>query len=486
MKRFLLLLPVLVFLIVPRTQAKDLQALFSYATFYNPAEGPYVETYLKIFGPTAEYIQLDNGNFQASMEVTLLFKKGDKIETFRKYNLLSSELSDTTDLIPHFIDQQRIPLSSGTYQLELHLKDNHSEVDPLEHSELLAIDFDQTKVRFSDFQFIDTYSTTNKDNILTKSGFDLVPYVGDFFPAEKSEITFYIELYNLASQLGNQTDFLYRFYIESFETNFSLGEYSKFQRQKASVVNPILATLPMASLPSGNYNLVVEARDRNNDLILMNKIFFMRSNPGIQMDLSDIASVDVTATFAERITDLDSIRFYVGSLTPIANMLESQFARNVIQTEDLEKMQKFLFNFWKTRNEADPESEWNAYLKQVMQVEEAYKTRIKPGYETDMGRVWLKYGAPDDVQESVHEPNSYPYIIWHFYALADQNDKRFIFYNPHLVGTEYFLLHSDAKGEVYNPYWQYELSSRNTYLRDYDNTDVDNGWGSRARELIRR
>lgn len=486
MKRTFLLLAVLVFLIAPGTNAKDLQALFYHSSFLHPSEGPFVETYLKVFGPSATYVKTENGKFQASLEVTLLFKQDEEIKTWRKYNLLSGELSDTTGIIPHLIDQQRIPMPNGVYQLELFLKDNNDSSDPLEHAEMLGLEFDTDDLIYSGFQFIESYSVTENENILTKNGYDLIPYVGDFFDADAEQLTFYTELYNLDKKIGNQEDFLFRYYIESFETNFSLGEYSKYQRGKAASVNPLMAAISIRNLATGNYNLVVEAIDRNNQPLLLNKIFFRRNNPGMQLNLNDISSVDVTATFAERITDLDSLRFCVACLRPIGSMLENQFAKNVMDSEDLVKMQQFLFNFWKNRNDIDPEAEWNAYLEQVMQIEETYKTRIKHGFETDMGRVYLKYGTPNQAEESKHEPNSYPYVIWHYYHLGNQTNKRFVFYNPHLAGTEYFLLHSDAKGEIYDPYWQYALKGRNTNVERYEDTELQGGWGSRANELIRR
>jgi GWxTD domain-containing protein len=486
MKRALLLWAFLSILLVPQIHAKELQALFYKASFFSPVSGPYVETYLKVFGPSAEYIKTTRGTFQASLEVTMLFKKDDKIIDFRKYNLLSAELEDTTREQPHFIDQQRISLPFGVYEVDLVLKDNHSKENPIEHSEVLAMEFNKTDLKYSDFQFIESYQPTKKDNILSKSGFDLVPYVGDFFPSAEKSLSFYTELYNLDQKIGAGQDFIYRYYLESFETNFSLGDFSRYQKQKASSVNPILATIQIADLASGNYNLVVEARDRNNELIVLNKIFFQRSNPGIQINLTDIQSVDITSTFAEKVTSLDSLRFYLNCLTPVATMMEIQFAKNTIQTTDIKQMQKFLYNFWKTRNDKFPEAEWNKYKLQVMMIEEAYKTRIKHGFETDMGRTWLKYGAPDQVEENKHEPNAYPYIIWQFYHLGDQNNKKFIFYNPHLAGTEYFLLHSDAKGEIYNPYWQYELYGRTQSLKNYDNATFDGGYGARALENFRR
>lgn len=487
MKKLLLFWACLAIFAAPQVNARELQALFHTASFFSPAEGPYVETYLKIFGPSAEYVKTTRGTFQASLEVTIIFKKGDKIVDFRKYNLLSSEVEDTTKGQTHFIDQQRIPLPYGVYQLELSIKDNHTKEAPVEVSKVLALEYNKTDLKFSDFQFIESFQATKTDNILSKSGFDLVPYVGDFYPEAVKTITFYTELYNLDKKIGANQDFIYKYYLESFENNFSLGDFSKFQRQKANTVNPILASLPITELPSGNYNLVVEARDRNNELIELSKIFFQRSNPGIQINLTDIQGVDITSTFAEKITSLDSLKFYLLSLGPVATMIEIQFAKNVTSTTDIPQMQKFLYNFWKIRNDKNPEAEWNRYKDQVLMMEDAYKTKIKHGFETDMGRIWLKYGAPDQVEENKHEPNAFPYIIWkYFHLTADQNNKRFLFYNPHLVGTEYMLLHSDARGEIYNPYWQYELSSRTTGIRNYDNTSFDGGYGSRALDLFKR
>ena len=487
MKRIILTLATLSFLITPAIRAQTLQALFYHAGFFSPVEGPYIETYLKVFGPSATFSKIDNGKYQASLHVTILFKQNDEIKDFRNYNLLSQEVTDTTGALPNFIDQQRIPLPFGVYQLELFLKDNNTDNDAVEHASMISLEYDQEKLRFSDYQFVESFSQSKEESILTKSGYDLVPYVGDFFPAEVENLTFYTELYNLDQAIGQNVDFLIRYYLESFETTISLSEYSRFQRQKAGPVNVIMASMSIRDLPSGNYNLVVEARDRNNAELMVHKIFFNRSNPGVQLNFEDISSVDITSTFAEKISDPDSIIFYTTCNYPVANSLEKQFIKNVVKSNDIKKMQQFMFNFWETRNEQYPEAEWNRYKQEVLKVEERFATRIKHGFETDMGRVWLKYGPPNDSEFSDHEPNSYPYMMWHYYTLNnDQTNKRFIFYNPHLVGTEYFLLHSDARGELYNPYWRVDLQGRNTSLRNYDDYDFDQGWGSRADSKIIR
>jgi len=119
MKTLVLLWVLISVMMTTRIQAKELQALFCNATFYSQVQGPYVETYLMVFGPSADYIKTSRGTCQASLKVTILFKNGDKIIDFRKYNLFSAELEDTLKGLPNFIDQQRIPLPYGVYQLDL-------------------------------------------------------------------------------------------------------------------------------------------------------------------------------------------------------------------------------------------------------------------------------------------------------------------------------------------------------------------------------
>ena len=279
MKRLTIALIALFFSLTPTLMAQNLQALFYHASFFNPVEGPYVESYLKVFGPSATYKLNKKGFYQASLEVTIVFKQADVIKDFRKYNLMSEEIKDTAELIPNFIDQQRIPLPYGIYQMELTLKDKYSQEDALELADMISMEYDNSKLRFSDFQFIESFAKSEEENVLTKSGFDLIPFVGDWFPQEMQNITFYIELYGLNKKIGAAEDFLFKYYLESFETNVAFDDFSFFQKQKAEPVNVLLTALSIKNLPSGNYNLVVEARNKQNELIEMNKIFLQRSNP---------------------------------------------------------------------------------------------------------------------------------------------------------------------------------------------------------------
>ena len=205
---------------------------------------------------------------------------------------------------------------------------------------------------------------------------------------------------------------------------------------------------------------MIETINRNNESLAKHKIGFQSINPGLHLDESDIKAIDITSTFAEKNSSLDSSRFYLQSLNSIATMTENQYVDKVVKTNDIRQMQKFLYGFWKTRNDQYPEAEWNHYKLQVLAIEESYKTKIKHGYETDMGYTWLKYGTPDQVEDSKHEPHAVPYIIWQYFHIENQSNVRFVFTNPHLVGTEYFLSYSDARDNRYNNSWDKDILNR--------------------------
>jgi|GEM_PF-198088 len=91
------------------------------------------------------------------------------------------------------------------------------------------------------------------------------------------------------------------------------------------------------------------------------------------------------------------------------------------------------------RNEAREE-----FNKRVIIADERFTihARLK-GWKSDRGRIYIKYGDPDDTSSEVHPIDSPPNIVWNYYRI----NKSFIFY--------------DLKG-----YGQYQLMNRETEYED--------------------
>ena len=287
-----------------------------------------------------------------------------------------------------------------------------------------------------------------------------------FYPETMNKMAFYAEIYNAKKQLGDDK-YLLNTYICAFENNTVLNNFFFTKRMTAKDIDVIINNIDITNLPSGNYYLVLEARDRNNEVIGMNRMFFQRSNPFYQIDNSMLAKINTDDVFSGKINNIDTIREYIKTLVPISTMVEREYGSELLKTDDITTMQQFFYTFWSSRNKLSPEQAWLDYYAQVKRVNASFKTLTHKGYESDRGVVFLKYGAPDRIVQSYNEPGAYPYEIWHYYVLGTQRNKKFVFMTQDLVTNDFKLIHSDAIGEMSNFRWTTEIYQR-TYGTYYD------------------
>lgn len=458
-------------------QAKKLQADLSYSSFFSPEHGSYFETYLSVYGKSVYFVKNKNGKYQATIEITMLFKQNDSIKDFKKYNLFSPEAADTLKVNFNFIDQQRFALPDGNYSYELIIADKNSSQQPYRINQDILIEYAQNQVNISGIELIESFKKTITPSIVSKSGYDLIPYVSDFYPEKIKKITFYAEIYNIEKLFGKGEAFLITYFIESYETMKLISNLVQKKREQAKPVNVVFGEFDISKLPSGNYNLAIEVRDKSNKVLTLNKLFFQRSNPSIQFEIKDIANLNVEETFAGRYNDKDTLEDYIRSLYPISTDMEKTFINSQLKKLDIRTMQQFFINFWLQRNAINPESNWLVYQKEVEKVNLNYSTKVRRGYDTDRGRVYLQYGAPNEIVDKPFDAGanlmdggygSVPYQIWQYYKLSNQSNRKFVFANPDLALSDYSLIHSDAIGEINNPNWTRKLSRNNDVNQEED------------------
>jgi GWxTD domain-containing protein len=462
--------------------AKNLQAYLSYATFYSPADGSYIETYLSVVANSVEFVKNSNGKFQATVQISMVFRQNDVIKDFKKTDLLSPEIEDTSKIDFTFMDQQRFPLPDGDYDVEIQILDKNAAIaKPYSTTESLAIDFPKDSVCVSGIQLVESYKKAgDTTSILTRNGYDLVPFTINYYPQTVKNLTFYAEVYHTDTVYTPEEKFLVYYYIEAYETGKTLTDYFKFKKETPKKVTVVFNEFDISNLPSGNYNLVIDVRNKENKSVAMNKMFFQRNNPDAQFNLQDIAALDITNTFVDKITSIDTLKDFIKSTYPVSTQMEKLFAETTLKKSDLKTLQQYFLNFWINRNAADPQKAWAEYYIEVAKVNKGYSTPIKRGYETDRGRVYLEYGEPNSITESISDPSSYPYEIWHYYTLANQKNRKFVFYLPDLVTNDYELLHSDAFGEIYDASWQMKLIKRNTTTNNPDQINDKDYFGGQT------
>lgn len=471
-------------------QKKSLNSYISYATFNVPGEEstPYVETYITFDKSSLVYVKNANGQYGASINVTIMFKQfeqGESVKNFGKYSLSSPAVADTANISGFFMDMQRYSLPNGTYSIEVMLEDeNNKSEKPFKVEDIVLMDFPE-KFCFSSIIGLESFSKAEGEGNNIKNGYNLVPMIMPYYPENVNKLSFYAEIYNAKKALGDGEKYLLNTYICAFENNTALTNYYFTKRMTAKDIDAIINSMDITNLPSGNYYLVLEARDRNNKIIGLNRYFFQRSNPNYQIDQSMLATINTEDVFSGKINNIDTIREYIRTLSPISTMVEKDYADELIKSDDIKTMQQYFYTFWSSRNSADPNQAWLDYYQQVLRVNASFKSINSKGYATDRGIVFLKYGSPDRIVQSYSEPGAYPYEIWHYYTLGNQRNKKFVFMTRDIVTNDFKLIHSDAIGELSNFRWTTEIYQR-TY-GTYDDYGVDeaanpHSYGDKAKD----
>ena len=427
----------MVFFISHLCHAQSVNAQFDVGKFQSENK-TYIETYLSIEGNSVNYVLNDNNKFQSSLVITIELISIDSSALYDKYNLSSPEIDDTSNVDFVFIDQQRYFLNDGDYQLKLNIKDNNDSDNTISHQQDLTI---KTQNGFSTIQLVDNYSDTKELNILSKSGYDLVPFISNFYNSNNNKITFYYEYYNVSKEaVLLQTKVI-------SQSNNQLINNLALNKKSNSITTPILASFSLKDIPTGTYYLESSAIDKNNKTIHSQKQIFYKVNKDI---VDTISGVD--GTFVSRITNKDSLKLFINYLYPIQTTTESIFADNQLNYDDLNMLQNYFYNFWKERSPFDSEFAWINYRNKVKAVNKKFGNGLQKGYLSDRGRIYLSYGQPNSISEEVLPNQFQPFEVWHYYNIGSERDIKFIFSNKNMP-NEYRLVYSNKSGEVSDTDW---------------------------------
>jgi GWxTD domain-containing protein len=463
--------------------AQSLKTTISYATFYSPEQSTYLETYFSVHAGSLSLQKNASDKLQGSVEVTLMVFKNDQFITGDKLRMHSPEYDSPKEANGHFVQQIRMPIAPGSYEMRIRIRDVNNPAEDYELNYPFDFEFETDKVSISNIQLIDSYSPAQQKGNLTKSGYDMVPLVPDgefFFGEDMNKLIFYSEIYH-SSKLGSEMPFVARFYLEDMAKRRVLNKFSGFQKfESGPAVLPFFKVLNISELPRGFYALNVVLLDRNNEKIAQQELFFYRDQ-NIDLDKevdekSYFASFDISNSgIQNKLADPDTLKRYLESIYPISTIQEQRIALTVSEGGNLEDMQLFFINFWRSRNPESPVVEWQNYYKVVQLMDKKYGTRVQPGYRSDRGRVFLQYGAPTLVEDRRHEPSVYPFEIWQYNQLQSpstisQNNRVFVFANLDIGSRDYRLIHSDAIGEIQDPRWMMRIRRRDFQINNIDET----------------
>ena len=427
-----------------------------YARFKLDSGSTYLEIYYSIGQSGLTYLKTDNNVYSAEALVRFKIYDDDSLWVDQAWRVPST-VSDTSIIIDgkNIVDLIRYEIKPGNYSLVTNVQDLNdlTKRDSVEVSFDVS-DFSNSKIVLSDIELASSIRKMEKDsnNVFYKNTLEVVPNPGSLFGKGVPMIYYYVEAYNLGSdQISDKYQTFC--YISSSEQDTVNSKLTRQQiKKKVSNVGVEIGAINIALLNSGSYSFNFGISDMDgNQLDSRSKKFFVY-NPEAPIEENRNVLVDsllIIGPFAfMEESDLDKEADYVKYI------MSKEGIGFYKQLKTAEAKRKFLFTFWQRRdpspvtitNEARQE-----YLNKIAEADRRFKTIGREGWHTDMGRVYLLYGEPDNREWFRSTTATKPYELWTYYKIEGGVD--FIFVD--LSGFKQFrLIHSDKIGEVKNENWQ--------------------------------
>ena len=420
----------------------------------------YWDMYCTLDASTVSYKKNQDSTWSSSLKVAL--KVGDKLDVFQ----FTYTGRDSASGAPLLLQKSTAMSPAGnSVSVSVLLIDEYSERE-WQLSDTLEIN--RSVVLLSEALILDP-SLTAPESFL-KGSVSVVPKANLGIPVFDNESTlrWYSDVHVITGK------YLLKYHITNSEGEIISG--SQGYKRCLEGANPVLVDLDLSSKPSGNYEVVLtlfdsigyEVEAKNAPFLWYNTIAdsLERFNPDVL----------VTKTEFERSWGKWSeIHNYIRMVAPIASLADRRILGNLRDLEDTARVAQFLVGFWQENAPGNAIQTWKGYLDIVQRVDREFGSRTLPGYKTQMGRVFLQYGAPSLVEDRPFDGKNYPYQIWQYDHLKSgstpvQQNEVFIFVDQELVGRQLTLIHSSAIGEVKDHKWQYHLSRHTNAGPDIDAT----------------
>lgn len=425
---------------------------YDYSIFKGGNDKAIVEVYYSFYQKGLTY-KFEDGKFDAAGQIDLsIFKNGTSDIIFSNSYKVPSIVSDTSgsNLEQKLVGQLTFQIPYGDYTLRIIGKDFNepSKLDSIQQ-ELKISRFDEL-LQISDIELSSSiFKSSDTKSIFYKNTLEVIPNPSSLFGNNITDLYFYYEIYGLDKEKISD-----EFNIISIIADRNKNELYRKMKNIKPVSQSIAeyGVFKIDSLPTGKYFLLINLSDSLNNIDISKEREFYIYNPNVEV-------------FTELTEDDKFLRSEYANMRD--ELIEEDFEkslylRTTTETDDYENLttidqkRKFMYNFWKNRddNPSTPQNEFKLkYLLRILEANKLFKESFKDGWRTDRGRIYIVYGKPDSREVFPFEPNTKGYEIWTYDAL--EGGTMCVFIELLSVGSgDYELVHSTLKNELRNENWK--------------------------------
>lgn len=375
---------------------------------FGPApEGPFrLEVYYKIFNDGLTYRKV-NGSYAASYHIeVLVYADGDQVAgtTFEETYEVES-FPRTLSRTDFLVNQLNLPIEeTGELELVFRLRDLKSNQTTESHGKF-KIPSRRHDWEISTLEFARLIEPAEDTSQFNKMGWLVVPSVSrSYGGSDLLTVPLYAEVYGDAGSAETPLSFRIEAYsqlrqkvLDTIIDFASTGRTTVFQTE-----------LPVGDLSPGEYELEIG--------------FFTDGGRRSQRTVKDRFRIGWSLTTLLK-NDFETA---VAQLKYIADDEERDSLLAVNDTARVAMWERF----WERRDPTPgtPMNEFrDEYYRRIRYVNGAFTVGNQPGWRTDRGMVYIRFGEPDEVERHPFDNSSYrynsPWQVWYYYAAA----RRFVF-----------------------------------------------------------
>lgn len=462
MKKFQLI--VFSFLIFSFSKLPAIDIAYDYAKFKYNEDSSRVEVYYSFFDNSLKYKKFDDSTLLMNMKFeATLTNSITKVSNKTKWVFPSYKKTHDTNTVYSLYGLQKFYLPKGEYQIEIIAYDQNNISNKSKWNEKVKINtYAEYSLQLSDLQMAtvienEENATRHWDEMYRKNQYFILPNPAAEYSGDYPTLNFYFETYNTAN-----TDLInYNVIIEDAAKREFLRVPLDVMPASSDFGKPL--SVPINILPTGVYYLRVQLMSKEENKLdeKVKKFFYFNKNmpPQVASNFTEDQLFEMSefSTLKE-----DQLATEYRKSAIIANSNEiSQWKK----LTDLKAKQRFLYRFWRQRD-PDPETlinEKRVEYDEFIKFANTYFTygNFVEGWNTERGRIVLKYGFPTQRDRFVEIDTDKAYEDWFYTEI--QGGVHFYFVDVQGFAN-YILVHSSAMNELKNPNWykQYVKNEKST------------------------
>jgi len=301
------------------------------------------------------------------------------------------------------LDQMTFPeLQPGRYKLSMTISDLVSGRQGQLEAELPVPAFDPKKAALSQIELASEISADSMPSRFRKGALQITPRPERrFSEASGNQLFYYAEIYDPQGQ----AKYVRVAYSSAQDPTFRIVEQETLSPSRGSRIK--YGGFSLQGLEAGFYRLHIQLLGGEDRVLATSQANFIIEQKVLE-PLPQQRKILEEQTALER----EGGEFYT-----MIELIATQKELSDYSRLSPEGKKEFLRRFWKKRdpNPETPENEaLEEHVKRYRYADAMFREQNKPGRETDRGRMYIKYGPPDEIEKKVLESGSNDVLIWRY------------------------------------------------------------------------